>query len=243
MRCVVMPVLQLAATPVHLRLFQVALLLAASCASIRLPDPPQTDEALAEGRVLTLPVEDPFPRLGIQWTYQVSHVGFGKDADFPPRIAYRLTARRDMGHPWAGWWMYGSDRGMAYTGATIEPHDVFFHPPRAFGFSVLQWAPWPIATPGEPGRKDAELTFGEGWGKREGERVRKTHVDIGPRSVDVPAGRFAGAWYVEASSPGWSGRFWWADRVGFLRMVFANDDGRRIRLDLLAVRQIGDPEE
>jgi hypothetical protein len=210
-------------------------LAAAACAS-SLPTPAQTDEALDEGEILPLPIAGAFPRLGLQWTYRVELRGFGNDANFPPRIAYRLTDRNAMGHPWAGWWMYGPGRGMDKTGATIEPGNVFFHPPRIHGFSVLQWAPWPAAKPGKPGRTGATLVLGEGWGTSEGETVKKERLDIGPRRVEVPAGAFAEAWYVEGTAPGWSGCFWWVERVGWARMEFAAEDGRRIVLDLLAVR-------
>lgn len=132
--------------------------------------------------------------------------------------------------------MYSGEKIMAFTGATIEPRDVYFHPPRRLGFRVLQWAPWPAASPGLKGTTHSELVLGEGWGEREGQRISKILRDIGVVSIKVPAGGFADAWYVEGTSPNWSGRFWWVPRVGFVRMIFKANDGRRIELVLLDVR-------
>src|SRR5207244_6687895 len=113
----------------------------------RLPNPAQTDEALEEGRVLPLPITGEWPRLGIQWSYEVHASGFPPSEHFPPRIAYRLTARDDMGHPWSGFWMYGKGRGMATTGATSRDNYVFFHPPRLDEFAFLEYAPFPEGPP------------------------------------------------------------------------------------------------
>ncbi|MGH7162622.1 MAG: hypothetical protein ACREID_03990 [Planctomycetota bacterium] len=220
------------------RIRALAALLSAACSTPSLPHPDQTDEALVEGRVLDLPVDGDFPRLGLQWTYRVEHSGWPEDAELPPRIAYRLTSRHDMGHPWAGWWCYGAGRGMEKTGATMEPDDVYWHPPRIFAFAALEWAPWPVATPGSATLKRSTLVLGEGWTGREGERIEKISHDIGPRPVDTPAGRFEAVWHVEGKSPGWTGRFWWLERGGFVKMQFLADDGRKLELSLEAQRQV-----
>jgi hypothetical protein len=134
---------------------------------------------------------------------------------------------------------------MEYVGATIRKDHVFFHPPRLFPFqgesavTYLQLAPWPVANPGKPGKTSARLIMDPTWREITGEKeVLKTYEDQGPRPVEVPAGRFESAWYVEGSSPGWTGRFWWVDRVGWARMIFAADDGRMIDLKLADVRWI-----
>jgi hypothetical protein len=217
-----------------------------ACSSREVQDPEATDEALSEGTLLSIPVGDPFPRLGLQWTYEASIQGFGSDCSCPPRVAYRLTAREEAGHPWAGWWIKGKGRPMEFVGSTISKDQVFFHPPRFFPFqgevslTYLQLAPWPVAHPGKTGKTTTRLVMDPNWRAITGEKeVQKEYVDVGPRPVEVPAGRFETAWYVEGSSPGWTGRFWWVDRVGWARMVFAADDGRTVELKLTDVRSVG----
>lgn len=219
-------------------------LTAAACSAPPYPDPRQTDEALEAGAILPLPVTGDWPRLGLQWTYRVVAEGFSAAEEFPPRIAYRLTAQDEMGHPWSGWWMYGADRAMEFTGATIEVDDVFFHPPRELGFSQLQFAPFPEAVPGHPSVKEGVLTLGEGHGEREGQSVFTTHTNVGRASVAAPAGKFDDAWRVEANSkpvegsPGWTARFWWVPRVGWVRLEWARGDGARLEMLLTGVRQV-----
>ena len=213
------------------------------CAPRALPDPAQTDEALDEGSVLAVPVAGAWPRLGLQWTYEVAADGFPADAEFPARIAYRLTTTNEQGHPWCGWWMYGTGRGMEFTGATIEDDDVFFHPPRIFGFSDLEYAPFPEARPGRKETVTGELKLGEGYDDA-GKKVAIVHRNVGESPVVVPAGTFDHAWLVEgetkpfAGNPGWTSRMWWQDRVGWIRMEWVRGDGRRIELHLAAVRQV-----
>ena len=60
--------------------------LAAACGATPLPDPAQTDEALVEGRVLPLPIEGSWPRLGLQWTYEVVATGVTLEAHDPDAI-------------------------------------------------------------------------------------------------------------------------------------------------------------
>lgn len=218
--------------------------LVGGCAQPTLPDPAQTDAALDEGSVLPVPIEGAWPRLGLQWTYEVTALGFPPgDHEFPARIAYRLTTTNAEGHPWCGWWMYGSGRGMEFTGATIEDHDVFFHPPRIFGFSDLEYAPFPEASPGRKGTLKGELTLGEGYDEA-GSKVAAVHRNVGESPVEAPVGRFERAWLVEANTdafnamPGWTARLWWQDRVGWIRMEWERGDGRRIELRLAAVRQV-----
>ena len=200
------------------------------------PAAPAPDLELQHGRVLKLPIEGSFPRLGLRWTYVVKVEG--GELRVPPRLAYQLTGRDAAGHPWAGWWMYQGIEEAEWTGATITPGYVFFHPPRLGVFRQLQWAPWPTAKPDEPGRASIELVFGQGWGEHEGKRIRKMLTNVGYRSVSVPAGEFERAWYVEGTSEGWTGEFFWVERVGFVRMVFAKTGQFRIVLDLEDARLV-----
>jgi len=216
----------------------------------RLPRPAATDAALDEGRVLSLPVAGDWPRLGVQWTYEVSASGFPPNERFPSRIGYRLTATDAMGHPWSGWWMYGTGRGMDETGATIRDDHVFFHPPRLDEFAQLQFAPWPIAEPGTPQVVRETLTLGKGYGDDEGKTHETVRRDVGRKPVTTPAGTFDDAWYVEGEAPSfgrgpsWKGRFWWATRVGWVAMEWDGGDGRRLALRLTAVRDVrGKPNE
>jgi hypothetical protein len=209
--------------------------------------PQATDEEISRGERIALPVAEPFPRLGLQWTYAASINGFGKDFSCPPRVAFRLTAQNEAGHPWAGWWLKGKGRPMEFTGATIAKDRVFFHPPRLFPFegevavTYLQVAPWPVARPGKPGKTTTRLVMDANWRAVTGEKeVVKTYEDVGVRAIEVPAGRFD-AWYVEGVSPGWKGGFWWVDQVGWARMLFTAEDGRTVDLRLAEVRWV-DPE-
>jgi hypothetical protein len=218
-------------------------ILAASCGAPQVPAPSDPEKALAEGSLLTLPVDDPFPRLGLQWVYEASISGF-QGAVAPPRIAYRLATAGEGEFSWEGWWITG--RAMELTGASIEKDKVFFHPPRLFPFqgdvalTYLQVAPWPVATPGKTGKKTTKLVMDATWEAVTGlKEVVKTYEDVGMRPVEVPAGKFEEAWYVEGSSPGWKGQFWWVDRVGWARMLFAADDGRTVDLKLAEVRWVG----
>jgi hypothetical protein len=214
--------------------------LLASCAR-QAHAPTATDAAFAEGTVVALPVSGQFPRLGLQWTYEVAWTGDWKE-HVPRRAAYRLTERDGMGHPWVGWWIYGTPPDSVelvteQTGATIEDDNVFFHPPRTYAFRAVEWAPWPIASR-SAGRRQSTLTLGEGWGEHQGQRVVKTYQEVGGHAVTVPAGAFAGAWLVKGESAGWRGEFCWVDRVGWASMSFVADDGRRVDLRLLDVRQV-----
>lgn len=225
-----------------------AVLVAACSGSRGLPDPTVTDEGFTEGRVLELPVEGEFPRLGIQWNYDVDHGGFPKEEYVPARTAYRLTKRDAMGHPWSGWWIYGTPpEGVTLraeqTGATIEEDDVFFHPPREYAFVATEWAPWPIARPGEPGKRATQLTLGEGWGENEGQVIEKVYEEKGGQRFEVGGRVYDDCWLVEGSSKGWKGRFWWVARVGWIRMEFVADDGRKQELSLREVRLISAPGE
>jgi hypothetical protein len=218
----------------------------AACSSREVGYPEATDEALSEGALLALPLGDPFPRIGLQWVYEASISGFGDTYSCPPRVAYRLAVREDAaGHAWAGWWIKGKGLPMEFTGVTIAKSRVFFHPPRLLPFegdvavTYLQLAPWPIANPGKPGMTTSRLVMDATWREVTGEdEVLKQYEDVGTRAVEVPAGRFEDAWYVEGSSPGWTGRFWWVDRVGWARMAFAADDGRTVDLKLAEVRSV-----
>jgi hypothetical protein len=220
----------------------------AGCGKEGLPNPAQTDEALVEGRVLALPVEGAWPRLGIQWTYRVTASGFPAGEKFPPRIAYRLTTTDDMGHPWSGWWMYGKGRGMATTGAKIRDDYVFFHPPRLDEFGQLEYAPWPTADVGRPGMTKETLTLGKGYGSAEGKTVETTRRDLDWEKATVPAGSFERAWHVDGSTaafqkgPSWKGDFWWVPRVGWTTMRWEGGDGRRLELTLEAVRDVAPPK-
>jgi hypothetical protein len=209
----------------------------------RLPDPRPTDEALVEGRVLTLPVEGAWPRLGIQWTYQVTASGFPAGASFPPRIAYRLTTTEDMGHPWTGWWLYGKSPFTETTGATIRDDDVYFHPPRVGDFRQLEYTPWPQGTPGRARTWNRTLTLGTGW-KAEGKEIVSVQRDLGWEKATAPAGAFDRAWHVDGTTPpfedgpSWKADFWWVPRVGWVLLRWEGSDGRRLELRLEAVRDV-----
>jgi hypothetical protein len=196
------------------------------------------DWELMDGTILSLPVLGDFPRIGLQWTYALRAEGYASDTPLPARVAFRVTDRDQLGHPWAGWWLYERTPVGEQTGFTIRPREVFFHPPRCLVMRELQFAPWPIARPGRPGERRHTLAIGEGWGTDAGRTIEKRMRDIGRQAVEVPAGRFAEAWFVEGESPDWTGQFWWVERVGFVRMVFRNQDGRSIELALLDVRQV-----
>jgi hypothetical protein len=214
------------------------------CGGERLASPAMTDEALEEGRVLSLPITGEWPRLGIQWTYDVLASGFPPAEKFPPRIAYRLTATDDMGHPWSGPWMYGTGRGMDTTGATIRDDYVFFHPPRLDEFGQLEYAPWPTGSPGHEGRSESTLTLGQGYGEAEGKTLTGVERDLGWGAVSAPAGTFERAWRVEgetpsfAKGPAWKGRFWWVPRVGWVAMEWDGSDGRHLEMRLAAVHDV-----
>jgi hypothetical protein len=209
-------------------------LLIVACNGSARPVSPRADPALAHGEPVPLPVPGEFPRLGLRWTYRVVAEQLGDG--IPRRIAYQLTGRNAAGHPWVGWWLYQDESEMEWTGATIEPDSVFFHPPRLGAFRVLEMAPWPIARPGAKSRSMSTLTLGKGWGKDEGRSVQKTMEDVGFRAVSVPAGEFKEAWYVRGWSEGWQAEFHWVDRVGFVRMWFRADDGRGLEMSLEDVR-------
>ncbi len=228
----------------YLKALPALVIAAASCGAPQLPAPTDAEAALSEGTLLALPIDDPFPRLGLQWVYDASISRFPA-AVAPPRIAYRLTRADEGEFPWEGWWIKGAGRAMEFTGARIEKDRVFFHPPRLFPFegdlalTYLQVAPWPVATPGKTGKKTTMLVMDAGWQAVTGlKEVVKVYEDVGRRPIEVPAGKFEDAWYVEGSSPGWKGQFWWVDRVGWARMLFAAEDGRTVDLKLAEVRWV-----
>jgi hypothetical protein len=207
-----------------------------SCSS-GLPEPAFANSVFVEGETLRFPVKQ-FPQLGMQWTYTAAYSGFKDVPDPPTRVAYRLTQRDQMEHEWAGWWIFGTWPHHEFTGATIRPDNVYFHPPRSDFFSTLEDAPWPCATPGVESETESTLRVPTGlFGpKRE---VRKVRRDLGwtdVKEMSIPAGRFDKAWYTEGASSGWTGRFYWVERVGFVRMSFAAADGRAIDLRLISVR-------
>jgi hypothetical protein len=213
---------------------------ALSCAG-RAPSP--NDPELKQGIVQALPLPEPFPRVGLQWTYEVIHGGWPKDAEFVGQVAYRLTDRNAFRHPWGGWWIHKGQEFCAGTGATFNESGsdgIFWHPPRMISFKELQWAPWPIAKPGKPGTTESVLTMGEGW-EVVGEKVHKKMVDVGLEPIEVPAGRFEKAWRVDGETKAWKGSFWWVASVGFVLMDWSAADGRKLTLRLLHVKLIEQP--
>lgn len=126
----------------------------------------------------------------------------------------------------------------------IDSDEVFFHPPRHSGFWVLEYAPFPQATPGHASTVDSVLHVPEDWCEA-GSLAQDVPIrieNLGFVSTAVPAGYFERGWLVRSESPRWRAEFIWVERVGFVRMAWTSSQGHSLTLELAEVRDVGDSD-
>ena len=119
--------------------------------------------AALAGIPVDLPVRSEFPCPGMQWTYEVHPAGFPESEDFPVWLVYRFLYSDQKKRLWTNIFYYAGKSEADGTYEQVENGYVFTHPPRSYGFRFLEWAPFPIATPGKAGAKKRKLVLGPGW--------------------------------------------------------------------------------
>jgi len=205
------------------------------------------ESAAFQGARIETPVEGVFPRTGLQWRYATRVVGFDSSVDKIEWLAYRLVRSDSKRRHWSSRMFFGGFVPELRDGSyeVISGSEAFLHPPRHGGFWVLEYAPFPQATPGRAGTGDSVLHVPEAWcgvGSLAQDIPLRTE-NLGFVSIAVPAGYFERGWLVRSESPRWQGEFIWVERVGFVRMAWTSSQGHSLTLELAEVRDVGESEE